>query len=184
MLLVVVAGPSLGTYVDTLQTVLNTDVKRTDTEQITSSLNADQVIDLPDPQWPSPNPQSCYPINEEEWRCGPEARLPIWEEVVILFPPPKCVPTTPGGEMITVHHPGFIVGAELIKENGCVREHWEYVEYCPLIPNPDWTPPELRGFESEPDPYPQPEFIGDYECQKVNPIIGGFELKWTEELSP
>lgn len=95
-----------------------------------------------------------------------------------VLPPMEqgCIP----GESVIVSHGGFTIGAITIREDGCTRQYWEFVDLCPAnIPNPNYTPPELRGYESEPDPNPQPEFI-NAGCY----LMAAYRLQYSEEINP
>lgn len=118
--------------------------------------------EFPPPELTSPPEETPTPTEEPS--------LSPWPEVT----PVGCVP----GEMQIVSSDGMVIGGKMVKENGCEREHWEFIDLCPAtIPNPNYTPPELRGYESEPDLYPQPEFLRPY-CF----LMAAFRLQYSEEI--
>lgn len=124
---------------------------------------------------PDPSPIESPPPDPTETPTPGQTETPTPE----ITPDPTPTPCMPG-EMVVVSSGGMIIGSEMVKENGCTREYWEFVDLCPAtILNPDYTPPEQVGFESEPDPSPQPEFLRPY-CE----VLAAFRLQRTEELAP
>ena len=124
----------------------------------------------PDPS-PTESP-TAEPTNLPNPEPNPEPTPEPWPEIT----PQGCVP----GENAIISHGGFTIGAITVREDGCTRQYWEYVDLCPSnIPNPNYTPPELRGYESLPDPNPQPEFI-NAGCY----LTAAYRLQYSEAINP